>query len=93
MTPISINVFEFYSLVLLCSACTIIFFAIDIEQFAPVENITVTDVGPTSFTVQWNVSINLRRLGRFNSHSRFSSFSAVQLLQWIVSKRLSDTIH
>ena len=68
-------------------------FAIDGEQQAPVENVTVTNVGPTSFTVQWNVSINLRGLGGFNSHSRFSSFSEVQLLQWILSKRLSDTIH
>ena len=44
----------------LTTAC-MYFFAIhtiDGEQLAPVENVTVTNVGPTSFTVQWNVSIN-----------------------------------
>ena len=69
------------------------FFAIDGEQLGPLENVTVTNVGSTFFTVQWNVSINIRGLGRFNSHSIFSFFSEVQLLQWILSKRLSDTIH
>ena len=27
------------------------------ELFPAVANVTVTDIGPTSFTVQWNVSI------------------------------------
>ena len=33
------------------------------ELFAPVENVTVTNVGPTSLTVQWDVSVNLSGLG------------------------------
>ena len=28
------------------------------ERFPPVENVTVTDIGPTTFTVRWNVSVN-----------------------------------
>ena len=33
------------------------------ELFAPVENVTLTNVGATSITVQWNVSVNLSGLG------------------------------
>ena len=33
------------------------------ELFAPVENVTLTNVGATSLTVQWNVSVNLSGLG------------------------------
>ena len=46
------------------------------ELFPPVENVTVTDVGPTVFTVQWNVSINFIRLKRIDSsfHTKYSCF-------------------
>ena len=37
------------------ATCTCTTFALD-DPFPPVENVTVTNVGPTSFTVQWNVS-------------------------------------
>ena len=33
------------------------------ELFAPVENVTLTNVGATSVTVQWDVSVNLSGLG------------------------------
>ena len=33
------------------------------KLFAPVENVTVTNVGTTSVTVQWDVSVNLSGLG------------------------------
>ena len=33
------------------------------DQLPPVKNLTVTNVGPTYFTVHWNVSIILRVWG------------------------------
>ena len=33
------------------------------KLLAPVENVTVTNVGTTSVTVQWDVSVNLSGLG------------------------------
>ena len=58
-----------------------IFFVLD-EQFPPVQNVTVTDIGPTTFTVRWNVSVNSSGMGWFNTLSMIlvSLITEIQLL-------------
>ena len=41
----------------------IVFFLAESVLLAPVENVTATNVGSTSFTVRWNVSLQFQQVG------------------------------